>query len=247
VAHQSNYRIIGFTTAPPLAELAELAHSFELPLIADQGSGNLYDLRRWGLAGEPTVPELLGAGADLVCFSGDKLLGGPQAGIVVGPRRWVEPLGRHPMYRALRPDKTALILMDQVLQAHMSGRLDRIPLYAMLETPVEALKRRARRISRRLRDQGIPARGLATRAALGGGTTPEETVASYGLSLEGGQLLLDELRIGEPPVIGRIENDLVIIDLRTVAPAVDRQLEDALAAAYGSAHELTASRQVSGK
>jgi len=233
-AHHSNFRIVGFTAEPPLAELAGLAHSFSLPMIVDQGSGNLYDLRRWGLGDEPTVASLLAAGADVVCFSGDKLLGGPQAGIVVGRRQWVEPLGAHPMYRALRPDKTALVVMDQVLLAHLSGRLAEIPLYAMLETPVDELARRARRIARRLERAGVPARSRPTRAALGGGTTPEQTLASFGLGLDGGQRLLDALRLGSPPVIARIEDDAVVVDLRTVLPGQERALEAAIAAAYRS-------------
>jgi L-seryl-tRNA(Ser) seleniumtransferase len=233
-AHHSNFTIVGFTAEPPLHDIAELAHSFGLPMVVDQGSGNLYDLRRWGLGDEPTVASLLASGADLVCFSGDKLLGGPQAGIVVGRRQWVEPLGAHPMYRALRPDKTALVVMDQVLRAHQSGRLEEIPLYAMLAEPVEALARRARRIARRLASHGVPARGRATRATLGGGTTPEQTVASYGLTLEGGQRLLDALRLGQPPVVGRIEDDAVVLDLRTVLPHQERALEAAIAAAYRS-------------
>jgi len=234
IAHHSNYRIIGFTSEPPLAEIAQLAHSFDLPLIVDQGSGNLYDLRRWGLSDEPTVPSLLADGADMVCFSGDKLLGGPQAGIIVGSRRWVEPLGKHPMYRALRPDKTALVLMDLALQAHQSGRLEQIPLYAMLAEPVESLARRARRMARRLRELGVPARGLGTRAAVGGGTTPEQTVPSYAVGVDGGQRLLDGLRRAEPPVIGRIEDDTVVLDLRAVLRRQDNELVDAVAAVYRS-------------
>jgi len=233
-AHRSNFRIVGFTDEPAVAEISGLAHGFGLPMIVDQGSGNLHDLRRWGLGGEPTVAELLAAGADIVCFSGDKLLGGPQAGIIVGRRQWVEPLGAHPLYRALRPDKTALVVMDQVLRAHQSGHLELIPLYAMLAAAVEALARRARRIARRLRGQGVPARGRATRAALGGGTTPEQTLPSWGLTLDGGQRLLDALRLGSPPVIGRIEDDAVVLDLRAVLPRQDGDLEAAIAAAYRS-------------
>jgi L-seryl-tRNA(Ser) seleniumtransferase len=233
VAHHSNFRIIGFTAEPTIEELADLAHRYELPLLIDQGSGNLYDLRRWGLGDEPTVTSLLDAGADLVCFSGDKLLGGPQAGIVAGARSWVEPLATHPMYRALRPDKTSLVLMDHILRAHLSGHLERIPLFRMLEESVEALKRRAGRIRRRLRERGVSVRGQATRSVLGGGTTPEETIASYGISVRGGQRLLDALRSVTPPVIGRIEEDLVILDLRTVFPDQDRDLEEALVAAHG--------------
>jgi L-seryl-tRNA(Ser) seleniumtransferase len=232
VAHHSNFRIVGFTTEPEVADLAELAHEHDLPLIVDQGSGCLHDLGRWGLPPEATVTELLAAGADLVCFSGDKLLGGPQAGVVVGRRRWVEPLGRHPLYRALRPDKTALVLMDRVLAAHHAGRLDEIPLYAMMSSSVESLKRRARRIGGRLRDAGIPARGCSLEATLGGGTTPQETMASYGLAVGGGQALADRLRDSDPPVIGRLCDNEVLLDLRTVRPGQDRVLADAVVAAY---------------
>jgi L-seryl-tRNA(Ser) seleniumtransferase len=183
---------------------------------------------------EETVGDLLGAGADAVCFSGDKLLGGPQAGLIVGSAEQVAPLARHPLYRALRPDKTALVLMDEVLASHVSGRLDEIPLYAMLGAPLESLKNRARTIGRRLRSAGVPARGRATRAALGGGTTPEETIASYGLSLTGGQSLADRLRAASPAVIGRIEDDEVVLDLRSVFPDQDRVLADAAIEAYNS-------------
>jgi L-seryl-tRNA(Ser) seleniumtransferase len=232
VAHQSNYRIVGFTTAPPIAELADLAHARGLPLFVDQGSGALHDLSRWGLPPEPTVSSLLDAGADVVCFSGDKLLGGPQAGLIVGRSEWVDPLGRHPLYRALRPDKSALVAMDAVLRAHESGHLERIPLYAMLEVPLDNLKRRAARVGRRLRAAGVPARGRATRATLGGGTTPEETMPSYGLVVPGGQQLTALLREADPPVISRIEDDHVVLDLRTVPASMDRHLEQALVAAY---------------
>ncbi len=239
-AHQSNFRIVGFTTEPPIADIAELAHGFDLPLIVDQGSGNLYDLRRWGLGDEPTVHSLLANSADIVCFSGDKLLGGPQAGIIVGSARWVEPLAKHPMYRALRPDKTALTLMDQILRAHQSGRIHEIPLYALLSVPVDALARRARRIGRRLREHGIAASGRSTRAVVGGGTTPDETLPSYGLVLAGGQPLLDALRAQEPAVVGRIEMDAVVLDLRTVFGRQDRDLEAAVVTAYGSTRDVQA-------
>ncbi len=232
VVHQSNFRIIGFTTEPSIGDLADLARARGLPLVVDQGSGALHDLSRWGLPHEHTVSELLEAGADMVCFSGDKLLGGPQAGVVVGRKEWVEPLGRHPLYRALRPDKMALLTMEETLRAHHSGRLEEIPLYAMLETPIDALNGRARRLGRRLRARGVPVRGRTTRATLGGGTTPEETLSSYGLGLDGGQELADRLRAQTPPVVARIEDDEVVLDLRTVFPAQDRSLEEALVAAY---------------
>lgn len=233
VAHQSNFRIIGFTTSPTFETLADLAHDHNLPFIVDQGSGGLHDLRRWGLPHEHTVAEILSAGADIVCFSGDKLLGGPQAGIIVGRREIVEPLGAHPLYRALRPDKAALSHMDRTLRAHQTGRLDEIPLYALLNTSIDSLRRRAQKIGRQLRYRGVPARGLATRAALGGGTTPAETLASYGLAIPGGQALLDGLRGGAVPIVGRVEDDRVILDLRTVFPPQDGPLMSETVAAYG--------------
>jgi L-seryl-tRNA(Ser) seleniumtransferase len=193
VAHQSNFRIVGFTTEPSIRELAGLAHTRGLPLVVDQGSGALHDLSRWGLPHEHTVSEL---------------------------------------YRALRPDMTALLTMEETLRAHHCGRLEEIPLYAMLGTSIDALMGRARRLGRRLRARGVPVRGRATRATLGGGTTPEETLPSYGLGLAGGQGLADRLRAESPPVVARIEDDEVVIDLRTVFPEQDRSLEDALAVAY---------------
>ncbi len=232
VVHKSNFRIVGFTTEPSVTELAGLAHARGIPLFVDQGSGALHDLRRWGLPPEDTVSRLLEAGADVVCFSGDKLLGGPQAGLIVGRSEWVDPLGRHPLYRALRPDKTALVMMDEVLRAHHSGHLEEIPLYAMLGVSVESLKGRAQRLGRRLRAAGVPVRGRPTRAALGGGTTPEETLPSYGLGVAGGQRLAERLRTMTPPVVSRIEDDEVVLDLRTVPADQDRDLETALVDAY---------------
>jgi L-seryl-tRNA(Ser) seleniumtransferase len=242
VVHQSNFRIVGFTTFPPLAELANLAHDRGLPLIVDQGSGCLHDLGRWGLPHESTVSEILEAGADVVCFSGDKLLGGPQAGLIVGRDEWVRPLGGHPLYRALRPDKHALVRMDRTLAAHQFDRLEEIPLYAMLQVPLRRLQRRARRIRRLLDRDGIAIRSRATRAAVGGGTTPDETIPSWGLTIAGGLTTLDRLRAAEPPIIGRIENDEVILDLRTVLPVQDEKVVTALRALYNG----SSARQASG-
>ena len=129
-------------------------------------------------------------------------------------------------------DKTALTLMDQVLAAHDADRLEEIPLYAMMSAPLDTLTRRARRIGGRLRKRGIPARGCAMRAALGGGTTPEETMPSYGLAIGGGQAVHDLLREGDPPVIGRLVNDEVLLDLRSVRPSQDLILERSLVEAY---------------
>ncbi|NOZ77787.1 MAG: L-seryl-tRNA(Sec) selenium transferase [Acidobacteria bacterium] len=234
VAHRSNYRIIGFTAEPGLGELAALAHERGLPLFVDQGSGAIHDLARWGLPHEPTVPEILDEGADIVCFSGDKLLGGPQAGILAGKRAWIEPLGRHPLFRALRPGKTTLAWMDAVLAAHRAGRLDDVPLYAMLGTPLPALRRRARRLVKRLAEAGITARASATEATLGGGTAPGAVIPSWGLRIPGDQRLAAALRTVRPPVIGHIENGEIVLDLRTVFPSQDTDLAQSIIAASHS-------------
>jgi len=228
VAHRSNFRMEGFVTEPEIGELARLAHENDLPLLVDQGSGAVHDLRRWGLPHEPTVAEILGHGADVVCFSGDKLLGGPQAGIAVGARKWIEPMGRHPLFRALRPDKAALVHMERILAAHHEGRLDEIPLYAMLSIPAEELQRRARRLARRLKNAGADVEATPTQGALGGGTTPGATVPGYGVSLGGGERLAAALRRVRPPVVALREGDRVVLDLRTVPPARDRALESAV-------------------
>lgn len=232
VAHPSNFRVVGFTAMPSLEALSALAHEHGLPLIVDQGTGHLHRHASPGLADEPTVSETLAAGADVVCFSGDKLLGGPQAGLIVGGRRWVEPLGRHPLYRALRPDKTALVVMDRTLAAHRSGRLDDLPLYALLRTPPARLQRRARAAARRLRAVGVPTTECSTRSTLGGGTTPAKTVPSFGIAVAAGQELADQLRLGEPPVVVLLEEDRVVMDLRSVFAAQDRVLVAAVQAAW---------------
>lgn len=243
VAHQSNYRVIGFTSEPPLEELARLAHEHDLPLLVDQGSGALHDLGRWGLPHEPTVSELLAAGADAVCFSGDKLLGGPQAGIVAGRARWVDPLARHPLFRALRPDKTTLVWMDRVLAAHHAGRFEDIPLYALLGVSQPVLRRRARRLARALLNSGVPATAVVTESTLGGGTTPGATLASWGIAVEGGPALAAALRTGAPPVVGTVRDGTLVLDLRAVFASQDRSLEAAVASAY----RATQNRQAGGK
>ncbi len=228
VAHRSNFRMEGFVTEPGLEELADLAHEHGLPLLVDQGSGAIHDLRRWSLPHEPTVGEILGHGADVVCFSGDKLLGGPQAGIAVGARERVEPMARHPLFRALRPDKSALVHMERILAAHHEERLDKIPLYAMLSTPLEELQGRSRRLARRLRKAGLHVQTTATKGALGGGTTPGATVPGWGLSLPGGEAMATALRRVRPPVVAIRDEDRVVLDLRTIPPARDRALVSAI-------------------
>ena len=225
VVHRSNFRMDGFVATPPQAELAALARRRGVPLWVDQGSGCHLDLARYGLRSEPTVRELLAGGADAVLFSGDKLLGAPQAGIVVGAPSVIGPLRRHPLRRALRPDKAALAGLAATLDAYLAERFEQVPLYALLATPADELRRRARRLVRRLASAGVAARVQPTRAVLGGGTTPDQTLPSWAVAIAGGDELVRRLRHAVPPIVARVDEGCVLLDLRAVLPAQDAEVE----------------------
>jgi|FaiFalDrversion2_1042247.scaffolds.fasta_scaffold00758_2 L-seryl-tRNA(Ser) seleniumtransferase len=231
--HASNFRIVGFTHSVPLREMAQLAHARGLVVIDDLGSGCLLDTTPFGLAHEPMPQESLRDGADLVCFSGDKLLGGPQAGIVLGRRELVERLRRHPLARAVRLDKASTAALQATLLHYLRGEaLAKVPVWQMIATPLRELERRARRWARAL---GPPAQVRPSRSMVGGGSLPEEGLPTRVLALPGeGAWLLEvarRLRLGEPPVVGRIEADALLLDPRTVDPRHDPLLVAALRAA----------------
>jgi len=234
--HASNFRIVGFTHSVPLREMAELAHSRGLILIDDLGSGCLLDTTRFGLAYEPTPQESLRDGADLVCFSGDKLLGGPQAGIVLGRRELVERLRRHPLARAVRLDKASTAALQATLLHYLRGEaLTKVPVWRMIAMPLREVERRARRWARTL---GPPAQVRPSRSMVGGGSLPEEGVPTRVLAVPGeGAWLLEvarRLRLGEPSVVGRIEADALLLDPRTVDPRDDAALLSALRSALAA-------------
>jgi L-seryl-tRNA(Ser) seleniumtransferase len=238
--HTSNFRLTGFTHSVPLAELAALAHQRSLLLFDDLGSGCLLDTRPFGLAAEPTPQESLAAGADLVFFSGDKLLGGPQAGIVVGRQDLVSILRRHPMARAVRLDKTSIAGLAATLLHYLRGEaVTKVPVWRMIATPLPDLERRAHRWARVCRRAGLPARVVEGRSMVGGGSLPEESLPTSLLAL-GGEGSLDvealarRLREGEPPVVARIERDTLLLDPRTVDPRQDRTMLKALHAALAA-------------
>jgi L-seryl-tRNA(Ser) seleniumtransferase len=235
VVHRSNFHLSGFVATPEVAELAAVARRRGVPLWVDQGSGCHLDLARYGLRHEPTVGELLRQGADAVLFSGDKLLAAPQAGIVVGAAPTVAAMRRHPLRRALRPDKAALVGLAATLDAYLAEQPERVPLYALLAVPEAALRRRARRLAGRLAAAGLAARAVATRAVLGGGTTPDQTLPSWAVALPGGDDLARRLRRADPPVVARVEDGNVLLDLRGVLAAEDAALAAAVLAASSGA------------
>jgi L-seryl-tRNA(Ser) seleniumtransferase len=215
--HQSNFRVVGFTEQPPLAELADVAHRNSLPLLDDLGSGALLDL-----SDEPTARASLAAGADLVCFSGDKLLGGPQAGIAVGRADLVERLRRHPLHRALRVDKLSLAALEGTLLLYLEPEraLAEVPVLRMLREPAEDVHARAERLA-----AAVGGEVEETVARVGGGALPLHELPSFACAVE--ESLAAPLREHEPPVVGIVRDGRLLLDCRTLA---DAELDEVAAA-----------------
>lgn len=237
--HPSNYRIVGFTSTPSLSELASLAHEAGLALYEDAGSGALVDLRPYGLEGEPLIRESIESGADLVSFSGDKLLGAAQAGLIVGRQQLVKTLRKHPLYRALRADKLALAALEATLDAHRRGaQFNEIPVLRMLAMTAEEIATRARSLMRKFKKQSAANKLLCELtegvSAIGGGAAPTTHPPTTLLTLTHLRLsaaaLEEALRHSQPPIIARISENQVLLDLRTVAADEEAELLEALAA-----------------
>ncbi len=226
-AHPSNFRIIGFTSEPELAEIARVTHAHGALLMDDLGSGTLLDTAQYGLPHEPTVQESLAAGADVVTFSGDKLLGGPQAGIILGKAELIAKIKKHPLARAVRADKLCLAALAVTLEHYLKGEAERkIPIWRMISQTPESLRARAQSWAEILgTGEVIP--GLST---VGGGSLPQETLPTFLLALKGAQpnALLAKMRRGTPPVVARVEADCAVLDPRTVLPEQDEALVEAL-------------------
>ncbi|HEU0243596.1 MAG TPA: L-seryl-tRNA(Sec) selenium transferase [Candidatus Limnocylindrales bacterium] len=228
--HPSNFRQEGFTESPGRRELADVAHTHGALLVDDLGSGALLDTAAFGLAHEPTPAERLADGADLVTFSGDKLVGGPQAGFVVGRADLVATLRKDPLARAMRPDKVILAAVAATLGLYRAGVATReIPVWRQLATPVDVLELRAAAIAARVPGTRV----AAVRSTVGGGSLPGETLESRAVAVAGASpdRLLARLRTGTPAVVGRIDDGEVVLDLRAVEPADDEALVGALTAA----------------
>ncbi len=228
--HASNFRIVGFTETPHIRDLARLAREHDVLLLDDLGSGCLFDTTRFGLAPEPTVQESLTAGADLSMFSGDKLLGGPQAGIIVGRRDLVDRLRRHPLARALRMDKATIAALTATLVHYLRGEaLEKLPVWRMIAAPLDGIRRRARRWAREI---GEPAKLVDGRSMVGGGSLPEASLPTKLVAVPGdGAYVTDlarRLRLSDPPVVARIERDALMLDPRTVLPRQDSTVVQAV-------------------
>lgn len=224
--HPSNFAIIGFHEEPSLKELADLAHSHGIVLIDDAGSGCLLDTRRFGLIKEPTLNEAVRDGADVVTASGDKLLGGPQAGLILGSRSVIAKIQRHPLARAVRIDKLTLAGLEATLRLYRDGRELEIPIWNSLSRDLAAIKRTAQRWHRAA-PNSVVARG---ETEVGGGSLPGSSVPTWrlGLLTTNPEATLSALRHYRPPIIGRIEDGTVWLDPRTVEPGEAAIVESAL-------------------
>jgi L-seryl-tRNA(Ser) seleniumtransferase len=234
--HTSNYVVAGFAEQPSLAELVELAGSQNLPLIDDIGSGALIDFSQFGLTDEPVAGDSIRAGADVVLFSGDKLLGGPQAGVIVGRRELVGKIQRHPLARALRVDKITLAALAATLRLYRDPEKAKqtVPLLSLLSTSMENLRNRAERLAPQMAAAPAIAGAevMEDRTFLGGGSVPTQEIPTTCIALtpQGRSLeaLAAALRSGQPCVFGRIQKERLLLDLRSVLPSQDRLLVEAV-------------------
>jgi L-seryl-tRNA(Ser) seleniumtransferase len=237
--HTSNYRVSGFTKSVPLADLVGLGKKHNLPVIDDAGSGALIDFSRFGFQGEPVARASIAAGADLVLFSGDKLLGGPQAGIIAGRKEWIQKIEKDPLMRAFRLDKMTLAALEATLRLylHEERALRDIPVLRMLGTPLAELRQRAEALAERLRE--LPAlravRAAEDVAYVGGGSLPDQAMKTWVVEVEAESLsdaeLAYRLRVGTQAVMGRLRDGKLVLDVRTVFPEQEGQLVEAVRAA----------------
>ena len=222
-AHRSNFRIVGFTTEPSLSEIVEISHKASILVVDDLGSGTLLDTAQFGLEHEPTVNESLQSGADLVCFSGDKLLGGPQAGIILGSAELIGKLKKHPLARAIRADKLCLAALSATLAHYLKDEaLQEIPIWKMIAYPLDQLMERAKAWNQVLEGGEV----ITSLSTVGGGSLPEESLPTYclALSVRNPNRFLEKLRQLSPAVIARLEDNRILFDPRTVLPEQDQLL-----------------------
>jgi L-seryl-tRNA(Ser) seleniumtransferase len=234
--HTSNYRVSGFTRSVSLADLAALGKKHGLPVFDDVGSGALLDFGRFGFQGEPLPRQSLADGADLVLFSGDKLLGGPQAGLIAGKKALIQPIEKDPLMRAFRLDKMTLAALEATLRLYLNEEraLGEVPILRMLATPLDELLRRAEKLAGRLREIGTltVVRVAEDQAYVGGGSLPDQPVKSWVVELEANGLsdveLAYRLRTATPAIMGRVRDGRVVLDVRTVLPHQEDALVEAV-------------------
>ncbi len=231
--HRSNFEITGFTDHPQLEELVALSRRRNIPLVEDLGSGSLFDLRSVGVNGEPTVFESLHAGVDVVTYSGDKLLGGPQAGILSGRSDLVAKMRQNSLFRALRVDKLTYAALEATLLAYVKRHYDSIPVLRMMRLSKDAIRARAEEIADKIRSPKIAVDLIDGESVIGGGAAPSAVLPTCLLAITSidfsADKLAEQLRKSDPPIISRVQEDRVLLDLRTVFPEQDKFIAQAFA------------------
>jgi len=228
--HRSNFEMVGFTEQPSLQELVEVGRKHAIPVLEDVGSGAFFDLRNVNLHGEPTILESIRAGVDVVTYSGDKLLGGPQAGMISGTRELVAKIRKNPLFRALRVDKLTYAGLEATILAYVKQNHDAIPAIRMMRISEEELERRAEAIRERVAGAPITIEIVESESVIGGGAAPTATLKTRALAITAPEAddIAEQLRLNDPPVITRVEDNRVLLDLRTVFPEQDEQIVRAL-------------------
>ncbi len=226
--HPSNFRVVGFTERPSLEEMVALAARHHLPLIEDLGSGCLVDVSRMGIRDEPWAGASLKAGVDVVTFSGDKLLGGPQAGILTGKKNWLQKIRKNPLFRALRVDKLTISALEATVALYLRDDFDAIPIFKMIRLSAEEIGARAARLADELNQASISADIREGVSVIGGGSTPGQSLPTRLIAItwagHSAQELEEHLRRNTPPIIARVEDDRVVLDLRTVLEGQDEEI-----------------------
>jgi L-seryl-tRNA(Ser) seleniumtransferase len=226
--HQSNFSMEGFTERPALADLASLARRAGIPLFEDQGTGLMGSLESYGVGSEPTVANSLAQGADLVASSGDKLLGGPQCGLLVGRKDLIQRIGKNPLMRAFRVDKLTYAALEATLFEYVTGSSEALPIYRMLGVRPEEVMRRCGQIASEIHSVRLAVDVVPVESLVGGGTAPKATLPSCALSLRHESFSAEELAAAlrrlDPPIVGRISEDCMLLDLRTVHPRYDAEI-----------------------
>jgi len=241
--HSSNFRQIGFTAEVSLRDLVEIGGQAGIPVLDDLGSGSLLDTSRYGLSREPMVTDSVSAGAGLVTFSGDKLLGGPQAGLIVGQEKLVAQLRQHPMARALRVDKGTLAALQATLLHYLKGEAEeQIPVWRMIAAPLPLLQKRAAEWLAYLQAAGVPAATVAAESTVGGGSLPGDTLPTCAVALDtpAPQAMAGALRQMETAIIARVADNRLLFDPRTVAPAEEQTLLQGIVAVWHTAEQRPA-------
>jgi len=226
--HHSNFKMIGFTEEVSLSELVKLGKENNILVMQDLGSGALLHTEEFGLAHEPTAQDGINADVDLVSFSGDKLLGGPQSGIILGRKKWIEILRKHPLYRALRVDKIVIAGLENLILTYLKKEApEKIPAWKMIDTSIDELKSRAQELKMKLEEEKIKVSVSESKSTVGGGSLPGETLPTCVISFDSEitpDQLSEKFRNLPTPIIGRIENNRFTLDLRTIFPHQDETL-----------------------